>query len=105
MNLRFWRKKKKSEQTLRFNEDCCLNLNELTNNEFEYLIFRFSESIKSFAYLSIEQNSRKALNQISAEIRGDTRIYFTFNWGVVGNDLLMWLGEFRRNQKAKEMWS
>ncbi len=105
MNWRFWRKKKKADQIINLYEDCCLDLNNLTEEELEYIIFRFSETIKSLAFMTIPQNARHAVLKMFGPIKGDQRITFTITWGCVGNDLLMWLGEFRRKERERELQS
>jgi len=110
MNLRFWRKKKpiyfatQMPQLELGSSENYLNLNELSKEEFNYLVRRFSETVKSLVYMTIEERIRAGLKQYTS-VKGGDSVTITHNWGILGNDLIMWLGEFRRNQEAKEMRS
>ena len=88
------------------NEACSLDFGSLTEEEIRYLAFRFSETVKSLAFMTIEQNARIAITRLSGRtIKGGDRVNIIFDWGVMGNDFLMWLGEFRRKKEEKEIWS
>ncbi len=105
MNVKFWRKMKKSERTFESFNNACLNLNDLTKIELEYITLRFSETIKSFVFMTIEQHVKNAMRQIPREISGGTKVELHFYWGCIGNDLPMWLGEFRRKEREKQLQS
>ena len=110
MNPRFWRKKKPvyfstpaPKLELRGSGNH-LNLDELSREEFDYLVKKFTETIKSLVYMTIEDRIRDILKKYTNILGGDS-VTITHTWGILGNDLIVWLGEFRRNQKAKELRS
>lgn len=75
-----------------------LNLDLLTKEELNYIVRRFSETMQSLAFMTMEERIRAGLKHYT-EIKGEQSVTITYNWGILGNDLIMWLGEFRKKRK------
>lgn len=107
MKWKFWGKKKKAYTTVPLyleKSENKIDLNALSKEEFDYLVTRFSETLKSLIYMTIEGQVRAGLERYKAAIiEGTDSISIQHTWGVLGNDLLVWLGEFRRKQEEGQL--
>ncbi len=107
MNYKFWKKKIKISvyhaiPTSIGESENVLDMKGVSDEEYNYLINRFGETIKNLIYMTLEERIRVGLDSYRKQlIHGQDRISIIHQWGVIGNDLIMWLGEFRR--KGKEL--